>query len=148
MINHQVECVNAHGHKWNRVSRLLVSIPTLVPRTTSAFAFCAASPFLIETDKFADQDGGFPEPMVVHKIHLQSSTDAQDMSSTNALPSDFVPFWTEPSNSPETNSEDFTPSWLENQEGEEQAKSQRKKNKLSKIVPSFLRKRSMMGKKT
>lgn len=102
----------------------------------------------METDKCADQDGGFPEPMVVHKIHPQSSTDAQDMSSTNALPSDFVPFWTEPSNSPETNSEDFTPSWLENQEGEEQAKSQRKKNKLSKIVPSFLRKRSMMGKKT
>lgn len=89
-----------------------------------------------------DQDDGFPEPMVVHKIHPQSSTDAQDMSLTNVLPSDFVPFWAEPSNPTSSSSEDFTPALLE------QTKSQHKKQKkLSKIVPSFLRKRSMMRKK-
>ena len=99
---------------------------------------------MIATETHADQDDGFPEPMVVHQIISQSSTDAQDMSVTNVLPSDFVPFWAELSTTTQSSPEDFTPAWLKLQEEEEEAKSHRKKkNKLSKIVPSFLRKRTM-----
>ena len=98
--------------------------------------------------KTPDQDDGFPEPMVVHKIHLQGSTDAQDMSVTDVLPSDFVPFWTEePSTStPSTTPEEYASACLKILEDKEENKSQRTK-KLSKMVPSFLRKRSMIGKK-
>ena len=95
-----------------------------------------------------NQDDGFPEPMVVHKIHPQGSTDAQDMSVTDVLPSDFVPFWTEEpcTSTPSTTPEEYASACLKILENKEENKSQRTK-KLSKIVPSFLRKRSMMGKK-
>ena len=98
--------------------------------------------------KNSDEDDGFPEPMVVHKIHPQGSADAQDMSVTDVLPSDFVPFWAE---EPSTSTSSTTPEEIASAcfkilEDKEESKSQRTK-KLSKIVPSFLRKRSMMGKK-
>ena len=102
----------------------------------------------LASEKGLNQNDGFPEPMVVHKIHPQGSTDAQDMSVTDVLPSDFVPFWTEePStSSPSTTPEEYASACLKILEDKEESKSQRTK-KLSKIVPSFLRKRSMMGKK-
>ena len=102
----------------------------------------------LASEKDPQKNDGFPEPMVVHKIHPQGSTDAQDMSVTDVLPSDFVPFWTEePStSSPSTTPEEYASACLKILEDKEESKSQRTK-KLSKIVPSFLRKRSMMGKK-
>ena len=102
----------------------------------------------LASEKGPNQNDGFPEPMVVQKIHPQGSTDAQDMSVTDVLPSDFVPFWTEDSSTstPSTTPEEYASACLKILDNKKENKSQRTK-KLSKIVPSFLRKRSMMGKK-
>ena len=160
----QAEALEEH-HRLKEEERFVSAAPAnIFPRKPSV-----AEQVLLEADEFSadmpsdesdtkkdtfasekglHQDDGFPEPMVVHKIHPQGSTDAQDMSVTDVLPSDFVPFWTEePStSSPSTTPEEYASACLKILEDKEESKPQRTK-KLSKIVPSFLRKRSMMGKK-
>ena len=107
----------------------------------------------------AGLDDKYIEPMIIRRIQSQSSAKAHGVSSINTLSSDFVPFWKEgkeddPSTTtPSTNLEEFAnPEEFASaclkmiEDNKEESKVPRKK-KLSKIVPSFLKKRTKGKKK-
>ena len=88
--------------------------------------------------------GHHSTPLVVHQIQLPPTPPRplqEDASSINALPPDFVPFWSDqPQHLPA--SPTLTPAWVLQQEVAKRKKAASREHKLLKAVPSFLRKRT------
>ena len=90
--------------------------------------------------------GYHPTPLVVHQIQLPPTPPTpprplqDDASSINALPPDFVPFWSDQPQ-PLPASPTLTPVWVLKREVAKRKKAAREQ-KLLKAVPSFLRKRT------
>jgi len=98
-----------------------------------------ANPITLANETTPEPETEYPEPIIKHKIYpLPKTQPNDDASSTVALPSDFVPFWQEVvAPSPSEIPEDPTPAWVTKREEENMRKERR-----SKIIPKFLRKKT------